>query len=130
MKQEYCAVKRFFADEKIQVLLNGSPFDPALVRRGASATFLWRNGTGRNVPRYVIAFPIFQQKGGRRDTRIPVHGKTIPREFSPVGIVPKFLGRSEFKRLFVASWVVIAKDQEDVRIFRAQELLRRGECRK
>src|SRR5437764_9015785 len=83
MKQEDGPIKRFTAHKRIYIPLDCSPLNSSLICGHASEAFFWRNATGRNIPRYVVAFPILQQKGSRRDTRIAIHGETVQSELLP-----------------------------------------------
>jgi hypothetical protein len=70
----------------------------------------------RDIPGNIVAFPVLQQKGRRRNV-----GKAIDREISEetllcVDVVPEAVGCCRDEVFLATTWVVVTEDKEDVGI--------------
>ena len=119
MEEKYRTIERIFTHQRSEVFLDRGPFDLALFRRHAPTSFLRRDTARRDVPGDVVTLPVLQHEWGRWNI-----GKAIYREISqekllPVDVVPDAIGGCRDETLLFAARVVVAEDEEDVRIAHA-----------
>lgn len=119
MEEKYCTIERIFTDQRSEVLLDRGPFDLALFRGYAPAALLRRDAARRDITGNVVTLPVFQQEWSRRNIGEAINGKLSQNKFLTVDVVPKAIGCCRDESSLFAAWVVIAKDQEDVRIVQA-----------
>ncbi len=89
VKQKNGSIELFFTYKGFKIAMDCPPLNSTLIHRDASATFFRRDGTGRNIPRYVVAFPVLEHKRSRRDTRIAVNREAAERKLLFMDVAPE-----------------------------------------
>jgi hypothetical protein len=119
MEEKYRTIERIFAHKGSEVFLDRSPFGLALFGWHAPVPFFWGNTAGRDVPGNVVTLPVLQQERGWRNIGEAINGERSQEESLLVDVVPEAFSRCRDETLLFAAWVVVAKDEEDVRIAHA-----------
>jgi hypothetical protein len=63
--------------------------------------------------------PVLQHERGRRNIGETIYGEISQEKLPPVDVVPDAIGGGGDETLLLAAWIVVAKDEEDVRIVHA-----------
>src|SRR6516225_10867881 len=128
MEEKYGSLERIVASQLLQVPLNCSPLYSALISWHASATLLRRDRARWNIPRHVIALPIFQEERSGRNTGIAIYSEGPEGDFLSVHIMPKPLGGCCLKQHFLQTGVVISENQKYLWMSGAQGITGSYEC--
>jgi hypothetical protein len=116
VEEKHRAIERVFSHKGSEIFLDSGPFGLAFFRWHGSTALLRGDAARRDIPGNVVAFPVLQQKWGRRNVGKAIDGKIPQETLLRVDVVPEAIACCRDKVFFTATWVVVTEDDEDVGI--------------